>query len=131
MAGWKKLVLIVCSILIFPVGLLWGLMYLASNVSPDRKTMGKWAVGISIVMAVVWIAADDPDPEASGKSELAAEMQAPDAYEVPDGMTLHGAARQGNTEAARALLAQGADVNAASGVPGETPLHEAAWGGAR
>lgn len=122
MQGWKKVVLIACSILLWPIGLVWGLLYLFTGVGPDRKSMGKWAVGVSIVMAVVWITADDPDPNASGRSELA-------AYEVPDGMTLHGAARQGNTEAARALLAQGADVNAASGVPGETPLHEAVWGG--
>jgi len=53
--------------------------------------------------------------------------QAPARANFPpdSGMLLHRAAEAGSVEAVRALLAEGADINATNGY-GQTPLHEAA-----
>lgn len=75
MAAWKKFVLIVCSIFIFPVGLVWGLVYLVSKVSPDRKRMGKWAVGISALMLVIVVVTPASEQSDAGDAAVESEVQ--------------------------------------------------------
>ncbi len=53
MEWWKKTLLLGCAIVLWPIGLLWGLVYLFADVSTERRAAGRWAVGISAVMMVV------------------------------------------------------------------------------
>ena len=59
---------------------------------------------------------------------LAASVLQGCGYRVPEGMTLHDAAEQGDTRAIEALLDEGADVNGHD-EDGWTPLHWAAGKG--
>jgi len=73
---WKKIVLILCSFMCFPVGLIWGVYYLPSNISTDRQTMGKWAIGFSIVMGFIVIASSLHQPKPPAKEQVTVQVKA-------------------------------------------------------
>jgi hypothetical protein len=73
METWKKALLLTSSIIVFPVGFVWGVIYVASDVTPDRKAIGKWAVGISALMLVIVVVT--PDSEQAGAGDVAVESE--------------------------------------------------------